>query len=554
MTKISIPVPVLLQTTSDAFVHERRNLQGRSNIDLRDFDEVRVTTIDGIDREALDELLEVGTNLGAKKFAKTLAAVLGDGEGGAWKVPSVEAFQAQLAAYLQETSPNGWLWKKAGDGTYLPYAVTRIEFIPADRTKYDGRPHVLVAVTWWGADGFADAELKQRHERWTFMPSDVSNRRIPAILEAREMVVADDAMLADFKEKSTRFEEVLARGFAEQFRVTGRILGVKGLFSRDFSADGSIGNRAICDTDPSMIRDCPAAVESSAMGTRRDPVDVPLPRHPIVFAFDLKTHQTCSVGIGSLAWYRYDKGLRDKLILPETHVDMLDVLTTDIEALTEDVIEGKSAGNIILAKGPAGTGKTLMAEVYTELMEKPLYRIHAGTLGTAASVISKSLDEIFRRSARWKCALLIDEADVFVMTRGDDMERNAVTAEFLRSLEYFPGMIFMTTNRPDDIDEAVISRCAAVLHFDPPSADAAKRIWRTQAENYGYDLEEELIEGLVDAYPAATGRDIKQLMRQALRYAAKRSETGRVTADIVRKVAMFRGVKMGRPQNGVRDA
>lgn len=552
MTKLSIPVPVILQTTTDAFRHERRSLEGRKNVDRRDFDEVSLVTIDRIDRDDLEELLTIATKLDAKKFVKTLAAVLNGGEESGWKVPSIEAFQKQLPEFLREMTTNGWLWKRAADGALLPYAVTNVQFVSADSRHYEGRPHINVAVAWWGVDISKDTTLRARKESWTFFPGDVSNRRIPSILAARDITIADAAMDAAWCHTSTVFDRVLEEGFAKQFRVSGPVCAVKGLYSRDFKADGYLGNRAICDTDDGMILDCPETVESSVMGSSLDPVDIPLPRHPIVYAFDLSTHQTLTINTDSLAWYEYDKGLRDKLILPDTHVDMLDVLTTDIEALTEDVIEGKSAGNIILAKGPAGTGKTLMAEVYSELMEKPLYRIHAGTLGTNASVISKSLDEVFRRSARWNCALLIDEADVFVMTRGDDMERNAVTAEFLRSLEYFAGMIFMTTNRPDDIDDAVISRCAAVLQFDPPSAADAMRIWHTQAENYGYEIEADLIEHLAISYPKATGRDIKQLLRQALRYAAKRAEDGRVTADIVRKVAMFRGVKMGQQDQGAR--
>lgn len=552
MTKLSIPVPVILQTTTDAFRHERRNLEGRKNVDRRDFDEVSLVTIDRIDRDDLEELLTIATKLDAKKFVKTLAAVLNSGEESGWKVPSIEAFQKQLPEFLREMTTNGWLWKRGADGVRLPYAVTNVQFVSADSRHYEGRPHINVSVAWWGVDISKDTTLRARKESWTFFPGDVSNRRIPSILAARDITIADAAMDAAWCHTSTGFDRVLKEGFAKQFRVSGPVFAVKGLYSRDFKADGYLGNRAICDTDDGMILDCPETVESSVMGSSLDPVDIPLPRHPIVYAFDLSTHQTLTINTDSLAWYEYDKGLRDKLILPDTHVDMLDVLTTDIEALTEDVIEGKSAGNIILAKGPAGTGKTLMAEVYSELMEKPLYRIHAGTLGTNASVISKSLDEVFRRSARWNCALLIDEADVFVMTRGDDMERNAVTAEFLRSLEYFAGMIFMTTNRPDDIDDAVISRCAAVLQFDPPSAADAMRIWHTQAENYGYEIEADLIEHLAISYPKATGRDIKQLLRQALRYAAKRAEDGRVTADIVRKVAMFRGVKMGQQDQGAR--
>lgn len=555
MTKLSIPVPLILATTSESFSWERRSLADRKSLDLRDFDNVSVITIDRIPREDLEELLTVAVDQGAKKFEKTLAAILAPGGEQGWKVPSIEAFQKLVADYIRETCVNGWLWKKAPDGRYLPYAVTRIDYIQSDRTKYETRPHVNLHVSWWGMERREDGQLKLRHEVWTFMPGDVSNRRIPSILEARDIRAAEEDMLRDWDKAMVAFDEVLSDGFAKQFRITGPVSWTANQSSRDLVADGFIGNRAICDTDPSMMKDCPAMIASSVMGTAQDPRDIPLPRHPLVLAFDLSTHDTHALNTASLSWYEYDKGLRDKLVLPDTHVDMLDVLTTDIDALTEDVIEGKSAGNIILAKGPAGTGKTLMAEVYTELMERPLYRMHAGTLGTSDSVISKSLQEVFRRAARWGCVLLIDEADVFVMTRGDDIERNAVTAEFLRALEYFPGMIFMTTNRPHDIDEAVLSRCAAVLQFDAPSPKAAARIWKTQAENFGYEMEDELIGSLVAAYPGATGRDIKQLMRQSLRYAGKRTEDGRVTGEIVRKVAMFRGVEMtGAPRKEHQDA
>lgn len=546
MTKLSIPYPVLLQTKNESFQWERKNLGQRTNVDRRDFEKVEVVTIDDMPREALEELLKIGTDLGAKRFVKTVTSILAPGAEQDWKVPSIEAFQKLLAEYVRETCPNGWLWKLSEDGNYLPYAVTSIDFSPGDKTKYETRPHVTVQLACWGMGRREDdaQQLKVRHERWTFFPADVSNRRIPAILEALDMRAADAELLQAWERTMVGFDEVLSHGFAKQFRITGPISLVGRRQAREYSVIGFVGNRAICDTDPGLVRDCPKTIASSAMGSTADPDDIPLPRHPLVQVFDLNTHDTYTLSTDSMSLYRYDKGLRDKLILPETHVDMLDVLTTDIEALTEDVIEGKSAGNIILAKGPAGTGKTLMAEVYTELMEKPLYRVHAGTLGTTASVISKSLQEVFQRAARWNCSLLIDEADVFVMRRGDDLERNAVTAEFLRALEYFPGMIFMTTNRPDDIDEAVVSRCAAVLQFDAPTSTAARLIWRTQAENYGYDLDEALVDRLVATYDRATGRDIKQMMRQALRYAGSRTDDGRITADIMRKVAMFRGVAM----------
>ena len=109
-----------------------------------------------------------------------------------------------------------------------------------------------------------------------------------------------------------------------------------------------------------------------------------VPEHPLVRVFDLGSHEFLWVHADDLTPYRYDHTLRDKLVLPESHRDLLDVLTSNLEAFIDDIIEGKSAGNVILCKGVPGVGKTLTAEVYTELIERPLYSVHSGSLGTTA--------------------------------------------------------------------------------------------------------------------------------------------------------------------------
>ncbi len=56
------------------------------------------------------------------------------------------------------------------------------------------------------------------------------------------------------------------------------------------------------------------------------------------------------------------------------------------------------------------------------------------------------------------------------------MTMNAVVGVFLRVLEYFNGLLFLTTNRIDDIDEAIVSRCIALIKFTrrmPPPAGAS---------------------------------------------------------------------------------
>ncbi|NED68046.1 AAA family ATPase, partial [Streptomyces sp. SID10244] len=105
----------------------------------------------------------------------------------------------------------------------------------------------------------------------------------------------------------------------------------------------------------------------------------------------------------------------DKLVLPDDQRELLNILTTDISVFTGDIIDGKSAGNVILAMGRPGVGKTLTAEVYAEATGRPLYSIHSGSLGVTAELVRKNLEVIFDRAKRWDAVLLLDEADVFVM-------------------------------------------------------------------------------------------------------------------------------------------
>lgn len=92
--------------------------------------------------------------------------------------------------------------------------------------------------------------------------------------------------------------------------------------------------------------------------------------------------------------------------------------------------------------------------------------------------------------------LLLDEADAYIRRRGDDLHRSAIVAEFLHTLEYFSGRLFMTTNRVDDIDDAILSRCIAIIDYEPPGPDDARRRWATLAGQLGVTLPEALVERL----------------------------------------------------------
>ncbi|KAL1845300.1 hypothetical protein VTK73DRAFT_715 [Phialemonium thermophilum] len=152
-----------------------------------------------------------------------------------------------------------------------------------------------------------------------------------------------------------------------------------------------------------------------------------------------------------------------------------------VEMLGQDFIHGKGRGVVILLHGVPGVGKTATAEAVAQEHRKPLFAITCGDLGITAEDVSRNLSNIFRLANLWDCVLLLDEADVFLSRRekqGHDLQRNALVSVFLRILEYYSGILFLTTNRPGTLDEAVKSRVHASLYYPHLNYDQTMKIFR----------------------------------------------------------------------------
>jgi SpoVK/Ycf46/Vps4 family AAA+-type ATPase len=121
----------------------------------------------------------------------------------------------------------------------------------------------------------------------------------------------------------------------------------------------------------------------------------------------------------------------------------------------DDFVKGKGKGLIGLFFGPPGSGKTLTAEAIAETAKPSLYAVSSGTLGHEAAQIHTNLSTILKLANHWKAVLLLDEADVFLAQRTiTDIKRNAIVSVFLRELEYYQGILLLTTNQAEVIDEA----------------------------------------------------------------------------------------------------
>lgn len=147
--------------------------------------------------------------------------------------------------------------------------------------------------------------------------------------------------------------------------------------------------------------------------------------------------------------------------------------------LVDDVIVGKGQGLIVLLSGPPGTGKTLTAEAVADHTHRPLFHLQAEDLGISASTLGENLKKVFEMATDWNAVILLDEADVFMTSRNPgDIIRNELVSIFLRELEYFQGIIFLTTNLYETIDTAFRSRVSLHLLFPALSKEAREKVWR----------------------------------------------------------------------------
>lgn len=145
------------------------------------------------------------------------------------------------------------------------------------------------------------------------------------------------------------------------------------------------------------------------------------------------------------------------------------------------------------------------------------------------------LREFLRLATTWEAVVLIDEADVFLEHRqsgpGAESEKNALVAVFLRHLEYFHGIIFLTSNRVDVFDAAMKSRIHLALQYKSPGLNTRLQLWSQRLEALDPELVDlDMDEALgVIGKVEMNGREISNSLNTALTLA--RHEGGKLRLD-----------------------
>ncbi|KAK8033827.1 hypothetical protein PG991_003225 [Apiospora marii] len=123
--------------------------------------------------------------------------------------------------------------------------------------------------------------------------------------------------------------------------------------------------------------------------------------------------------------------------------------------------------------------RALLAKCIAELIGRPLLSLTCADLGTDEQSMEHSLSKWFKLAEQWGAVMLLDEADIWLERRMvSDLKRNTLVAVFLRCLEYYRGILFLTSNRVGTFDDAFISRIHVVIHYEDLEEPQRKQIWK----------------------------------------------------------------------------
>ncbi|KAI9371163.1 P-loop containing nucleoside triphosphate hydrolase protein [Aspergillus egyptiacus] len=247
----------------------------------------------------------------------------------------------------------------------------------------------------------------------------------------------------------------------------------------------SIKGRIVIDTEAYNFFNPDEETSVSGLPTGELSDDDRFHATPILHGYSLKEKKWMRFFVDAVTDITWNTQAFDSLVLPHAQQDLKRLILgfarsqSSRQATFDDVIHGKGRGVIMLLKGPPGVGKTLTAESVAEVMKVPLYTLSAGDLGTNARNVEDALKNILTMIPRWGAIILLDEADVFMEARDTvNLQRNELVSTFLRLLEYYEGILFLTTNRAENIDPAFESRIHVSIGYPELTTPSRRQIWR----------------------------------------------------------------------------
>jgi SpoVK/Ycf46/Vps4 family AAA+-type ATPase len=250
---------------------------------------------------------------------------------------------------------------------------------------------------------------------------------------------------------------------------------------------------------------------------------------------------------------RYDWG---EIVLPDDQLEQLHEIC--VQARHRDVVYGDwgfeqklslGRGLNVLFSGPAGTGKTMAAEVIARELGLDLYKIDLSqVVSKYIGETEKNLHQIFHEAKSSFAILFFDEADALFGKRSEvkdahDRYSNIEIGYLLQKMEEYDGIAILATNLRQNMDDAFVRRLQVIVDFPFPNERYRELIWKVifpRQSPVGGDVDFELLAQQIKL----AGGNIKNIAVSAAFFAA--NDRGLIRMPHVLRAARREYQKLGR--------
>lgn len=203
----------------------------------------------------------------------------------------------------------------------------------------------------------------------------------------------------------------------------------------------------------------------------------------------------------------------------------------------------------VLFSGPPGTGKTLTACLLGKNCQMDVYRIDLSqVVSKYIGETEKNLSSVFDIAERKGWILFFDEADALFGKRSQttdshDRYANQEVSYLLQRIEDYDGLVILSTNFKNNIDEAFFRRFQLILDFEKPDFSQRLMFWETAlTDDFRYADDVDLDE--LAEIPDLTGASIISILHFCILKLMGRSETE------IRKDDIWAGIKIEKIKQG----
>lgn len=237
----------------------------------------------------------------------------------------------------------------------------------------------------------------------------------------------------------------------------------------------------------------------------------------------------------------------DSVITPPATIDSLNDTVTLALAMPHEFSYGVLANHHtsgVLLYGPPGTGKTLLVKALAKAGHTSVLEVRPGdVLDKYVGEAEKNVQAIFSLAKKLSpCIIFLDEVDALLANRSNMLSSSSRARDTINQfMAEWDGvrsekvLLIGATNRPFDLDDAILRRFPRRILVDLPTEKNREDIFRVHLKDEKLDADSITIEKLAKETNFFSGSDIKNVCvsaaLQAVKELKQKVDDGEVSAE-----------------------